>query len=305
MRYLIIGGSGHLSGAVARAALAQGHEVWTVTRGQRPLPEGVTGLTVDRHDADAFQAAISGADTVWDLVVDCICYEPADMAQDLSLFPEKAKQFVFVSTDFVFDSACRKFPQPEDGATLAAEGPSASSYGQKKRICELQLMNADAADMKWTIVRPCHIYGPTSELGCLPLHARDSDLITRLRAGEPLRLVGGGHFLQQPILARDLGDLIVSVAGNERAFNQIFNTAGPDIIESWRYYQIIADVLGVGLTVEEVPVKRSLAEQPQIAPFLCHRIYDLAKLRASGLRVPATGIEQGLREHVDALLAAR
>ena len=303
MKTLIVGGSGHVSGAVARAALAAGHGVWTVTRGRRALPEGVVALTADRHDADAFASVIAGADTVWDLVVDCIAYEPADMAQDIALFRERAHQFVFVSTDFVFDPARRRFPQPVDAATLATDGPGSLSYGHKKRVCELELIRGDTGAMKWTIVRPCHIYGMPSELGCLPMHARDADLIAKLRAGEPLRLVGGGHFLQQPILARDLAELIVSVAGNGQAVGRVFNTAGPDIIESWFYYRIIADVLGVELTVDEAPVKAFLADHPENAPFVCHRIYDLAELGAAGLKVPATPIAQGLREHVEGLLA--
>ena len=44
-------------------------------------------------------------------------------------------------------------------------------------------------------------------------------------------------------------------------------------------------------------------QRPETAPFLCHRIYDLGALRASGAREPSTPIEQGLREHVESLLA--
>lgn len=44
MKILTLGGSGFVSGTLARLALAQGHQVWTVTRGQRPLPAGVKGL---------------------------------------------------------------------------------------------------------------------------------------------------------------------------------------------------------------------------------------------------------------------
>ena len=35
MKLLIIGGSGLISGHIARMALQAGHEVWAVTRGQR------------------------------------------------------------------------------------------------------------------------------------------------------------------------------------------------------------------------------------------------------------------------------
>lgn len=116
-----------------------------------------------------------------------------------------------------------------------------------------------------------------------------------------MRLVGGGHYLQQPILARDLADLLLGFAGRSDLHQRIFQAAGPDIVESVTYYQIIADLLGVDLTVEEVPVDAFLADNPQAAPFLCHRIYDLTRLRDAELPVPATPLRDGLTEHVKSL----
>lgn len=301
MNILIIGGSGHVSGAVARAALAGGHDVWAVTRGQRPLPAGVHALTADRKDDAAMTAAVTGAGTTWDLVVDCICYDLPAIRQDIVLFRDRAAQFVLISTDFVYDPTHRRFPQSEE----ASYYEETLDYGHSKRACELALIEGDTAGMAWTVVRPCHIYGPTSELGCLPMHGRDPELIAKLRAGQPLELVGGGYFLQQPILADDLAATVVSVAGNRNAHRQIFNTAGPDIIESREYYRIVAEVLGVGLSITEVPVDQTFAAHPELAPFLTHRIYDLQKLKDAGLRVPATPIADGLRLHVEGLLARR
>ncbi len=299
MNILIIGGSGHVSGAVARAAVTAGHAVWAITRGQRPLYDGVQPLTADRHDDAAMAAAVASTGTHWDLVVDCICFDLPALQQDIRLFRDRAAQFVFISTDFVFDPAHRRYPQSE----TAEQWESVLEYGRNKRRCEQALLDGDTGSMAWTVLRPCHIYGPTSELGCLPLHGRDPELIATLRAGTPLRLVGGGHFLQQPILADDLAHTILSVAGNRNADREIFNTAGPDIVESREYYRLIAEVLGVELTVEEVPVQTTLAKCPDLMPFLCHRIYDLRKLAAAGLHVPATPLAAGLRLHVEGLLA--
>lgn len=303
MNILVIGGSGHVSGSVVRAALAKGCQVWTVTRGTRPMLRGVKSIIADRHDREAMNAVMHRHNTVWDLVVDCICYEPADMIQDIELFRNRARQFVFISTDFVYDPAFRRFPQPEETEHYAVGGTAGSlDYGHKKRLCELELASGGTGNMAWTVLRPCHIYGPTSQLGCLPMHGRDPELIKKLRACNPLKLVGGGYFLQQPLFVDDLADTILSIAGNGNAAGQIFNIAGPDIVESRQYYQIIADILDVKLTVEEIPVKRFLEESPESGPFICHRIYDLAKLRASGLQVPTTSIKHGLRLHVEGLL---
>lgn len=294
---LIVGGSGFLSGTLARAAVAHGHKVWTITRGRRPLPDGVTSLIADRHDRGKFEEIVAGAGIRWDLVVDCIGFVPADVQQDIAVFRDRARQLVFVSTDFVYDPQRRRLPQGEQDADYVSQG-----YGANKRLCELELSGGDTGDMAWTVVRPTHIYGPGSELGCLPLHSRDPQLIARLKAGQFLRLVAGGHFLQQPILARDLAELILSLGGNPSTFGQIFNASGPDIIESLDYYRIIAEILGVDLKVEEIPVRQHLTVQPQAVPFLCHRFYDLSELVASGAAVPSTPIEQGLREHVESLL---
>ncbi|HVF09542.1 MAG TPA: NAD-dependent epimerase/dehydratase family protein [Abditibacteriaceae bacterium] len=301
MRIIIIGGSGFLSGTLARTAVQDGHQVSVITRGQRPVPDGVSGITADRRDAATFAAAITSTQrdqgVPWDLVIDCIGYEAEDARQDIAVFRNLAHHFVFVSTDFVYDPARRQFPQSEGNEHFLTD----DSYGAKKRRCELEFINDDTGDMAWSIIRPCHIYGPGSQLGCLPAHSRDPDLIRRLRAGEVLQLVGGGHFLQQPILASDLAAMILSCAGKPQTRGQLYQAAGPNIIESREYYRLIAALLGVEPHIEELPVAAYLKEHPEHKPFLCHRIYDLSKLHAHGLAVPGTPVEEGLRQHVASL----
>ena len=72
-----------------------------------------------------------------------------------------------------------------------------------------------------------------------------------------------------------------------------------DVVESVTYYRILADILGVSLHIEEVPVAEYLADNPGAAPFLCHRIYDLAALREAGLPSPATPLAVGVAEQVE------
>ncbi len=299
MNILLIGGSGFVSGTLADVALNAGHSVWAVTRGQRALAEGVRPIKADRRERAAFADAIVATDQSWDLVVDCIGYEVADAEQDVAVFRERARQLVFISTDFVYDPGHRVFPQAEETDYYLSDG-----YGGKKRACERALQQSDTGDMAWTVVRPCHIYGPGSLLGCLPLHGRDPELIEKLRRGETLTLIGGGHFLQQPIYAADLARTILSCAGNGNSHGQIYVTAGPDIVESKKFYQIIGEILGVAIKFEELPVQQFLAEQPDRASFCCHRIYDMSKLRAHGLYVPATPLVEGLRTHVESMISA-
>ncbi|MHB0877055.1 MAG: NAD-dependent epimerase/dehydratase family protein [Anaerolineae bacterium] len=299
-RVLVIGGSGFVSGTVARTAVAQSNRVTVVTRGQRGLPDGVTGIVADRQDREGFAKAVAAAGGTWDYVLDCIGFKADDARQDVEVFRGRTPRLLFISTDFVYDPAYRKFPQPEEENHFLTD----DSYGANKRRCEEVLLGSDLGDMRYTIIRPCHIYGPGSQLGCLPRHGRDRQLIARLRAGEALELVGAGYFLQQPIFVRDLAEFVLSARTNANSFNQIYNMYGPDIIESRYYYKVVADYLGVPLKITELPVDRYREEHPEELSFFTHRIASLDKMRAHGLRVPATPIEQGLREQTEALLSA-
>lgn len=91
--------------------------------------------------------------------------------------------------------------------------------------------------MKWTILRPCHIYGPGSLLGCVPHQSRNPQLLDVMRAGQPLNLLGGGYHLQQPIFAPDLAQTILSCYGNPNTPKQIYMTVGPDLIEAAGFLQ--------------------------------------------------------------------
>ena len=281
-------------------ALIAGHDVSVVTRGIRTLLSGIDSLVADRMDREQFARVIENSRLEWDMVVDCIGYVPEDAHQDMKVFRNRARQLVFISTDFVFDPAHRKFPQPVESDFYAVSG-----YGGNKRLCEMELACGNLGDTQFTVFRPCHIYGPGSEIGCLPNHARDPELVSKLKNATPVSLVGGGHFLQQPIYAEDLANLVLSAAGNKSAYGRIFNAAGPDIIESRTYYKIIADVLGVEVVFKELPVDECLSANPELAPFLTHRIYDMRDLLESGLRVPSTSIQDGLLKHTESILVGR
>ena len=182
-----------------------------------------------------------------------------------------------------------------------------ADYGRGKREAECVLLGDEGAStgLAVTVLRPCHIYGPGSELGCLPRHGRDVDLIARLRRGEALRLVGGGHFLQQPVFAPDLAGMALSCQGNSDAAGRLFHAAGPDIVTSREYYRIVADHLGVELCVKEESIAAYLEEEPGHLCFCRHRVYRREEGAQAGLRMPDTSLVAGLGAQVDFLVRKR
>ena len=135
---LVIGGSGHVSGAVSRAAVAAGYKVYTLTRGTRPAVADVVELHADRHDAEAMQkVAQSIANEKFDAVIDCICYNADDMKQDLELFAPLTDNLLFVSTDWVYEPTLRRFPQPvENSPYITSDNNGFEPYAWGKLMAE-------------------------------------------------------------------------------------------------------------------------------------------------------------------------
>ncbi len=301
MKLLILGGSGFVSGRLAQIAIAQGHEVWCVTRGNRPIPEDVHALTCDAHDPAALRAALASAQLQWDAALDCICRDAASASVDLSVLPAFTNRLLVISTDSVYHPAYKRVPQDETGVYLHDGG-----YGSSKRQMEEVFLDAAAhseSPFAWTIFRPGHIFGAGSQVGCFPEHSRQPDLIARMKRGEPLRLVGGGKFLIHPIYVDDLCRILLESIPVSTAFNEIFCIGGPDIVSNAAYYILLGEILNVPVTIEEIPLAGYLEAHPQFSGHLCHRAYSLEKLRRTGIALPGTPLRAGLQKQVEWLLS--
>ncbi len=69
-------------------------------------------------------------------------------------------------------------------------------------------------------------------------------------------------------------------------------------MENRRYYEILGEYLGRQIQFKEVPFLGYLEEHPEYAGHLCHRIYDLSKLKKNGVRLQDTSLEEGLGIHL-------
>lgn len=296
---LIIGGSGGLSGRLAVLAQEQ-YDVWTLTRGKRALPEGITPITADRENADSFQTAVLEQNTRWDVVFDCICMNEQHAKQDLQVLSKVTDRLVVISTDSVYDPAQKRTPQNEQGIFIEEQGaPSDCSYAGNKRKMEHVFLNyfKEATDvLRITLFRPGHIYGPGFLLGCFPEHSRQVNLVQLIQNNKPLRLVGGGIYLTQPIFVDDLANTMLNCVDKEKTYNEIFCIGGPEAVENKRYYEIIGELLGTAVTVAEVPLTGYVKAHPDFAGHLCHRIYDLSKLKEAGVPLPAITLREGIKK---------
>jgi len=139
---LVLGGTAWLSGAVARAAVAQGHAVTCLARGESGAsPAGADLVRGDRATAGVYDA-VAGRD--WDLVLD-VSRQPLHVGTAAEALAAHARHWVFVSTMSVYaddttpgQDESAPVHEPWSGTGLAAT----EDYGPAKVACERALLDA-------------------------------------------------------------------------------------------------------------------------------------------------------------------
>ena len=145
-RILVLGGTAWLGGEVARQALAAGHEVTCLARGESgSVPAGATSVRADRTEPDAYREV---ADTSWDLVVD-VSRQPGHVRTAVAALADRAEHWVLVSTGSVYADHATAGAGP-DAALLPAlddDLASAEDYGPGKVACEQLSREARGDDL--------------------------------------------------------------------------------------------------------------------------------------------------------------
>ncbi|MBZ0290509.1 MAG: SDR family oxidoreductase, partial [Anaerolineae bacterium] len=258
MRVLFIGGTGFISTAVSRLALAQGFELYHLNRGTRQaaLP-GVQNLIADVHQPEQAQAALQGLH--FDVVVDWIAYTPEDIERDLLLFRGKVKQFIFISS-------ASAYQKPPTYPIITESTPLHNpywDYSRNKIACEERLLRAYREEaFPATIVRPSLTYDSNFPIaiggwGCYTL-------ADRLKTGKPIIVHGDGSSLWVVTHAEDFGRGFLGLVGNEQALGHAFHITSDEVLTWEQIYRTIADALGVEAHIVHIPSDFIAKVAPQL-----------------------------------------
>jgi len=151
---LILGGTGWLSGRIARGWRDAGAAVTCLARGGRSAPEGAALVVADR---DAPEAYAEVADRDWDEIVD-VSSNPGHVAAAVDALAGRAAHWTYVSSVSAYARADLE-AQDESGELLTPAAPGEESdYGRDKVTAENTVRGAlgDRA----AVVRPGLIVGP-------------------------------------------------------------------------------------------------------------------------------------------------
>jgi len=247
MKVLFIGGTGIISTAVSRLAVARGIDLWLLNRGRRGVTiEGARAVVADVGDAESVAAAL-GSER-FDAVVDWTAYVPQDVERDLALFGPRTKQYVFISSASAYEKPPRS---PFITESTPLKNPF-WEYSRNKIACEDRLVRAYRdQDFPVTIVRPSLTYDTVLPIaiggwGC-------ATLLDRLKSGRPIIVHGDGTSLWTVTHADDFAKGFVPLLGSPAAIGQCFHITSDEVLTWNQIYATIADAVGVSAEVVHVP----------------------------------------------------
>ncbi len=245
MRVLFIGGTGVISSGVSPLALDQGIDLYLLNRGQsvRSLPEGVTHLQADIHNADEVEAVLGGID--FDAVVNWIAYEPADITRDVARFRNRTEQYVFISSASVYKVPPGTLPLTESAPLVNVH----LRYSQRKIACEEVLMRAfREEDFPVTIVRPSHTYDRTQ----IPVVGGYTAL-DRMRRGKEVLIPGDGTSLWTLTHHTDFARGFVGLLGHPQALGEAVHITSDEVFTWNEIYAMVAQAFGLEARFLHVP----------------------------------------------------
>ena len=294
MRVLFIGGTGTISSACSRLALARGIELYLFNRGKsaRPIPEGAHVLHGDVRDRRSVENLLG--DTTFDVVVNWVNYTPEHVEADVEFFRGRTGQYVFISSASAYQKPIAGLPITE---STPLDNPY-WAYSRAKIACEERLVRAYREEkFPITIVRPSHTYDRTR----LPVHGRYT-VIDRMRKGKKVIVHGDGTSLWVLTHHEDLAKGFVGLLGNHRAIGEPFHITSDEVLSWNQIYTILAHAAGVEPHLVHVPSECIAAFDPEWGAGLlgdkAHSvIFDNSKIKRMVPDFAATiPFSQGARE---------
>ena len=281
---LFIGGSGIISHASVARAVALGHNVTLLNRGQsslRPMPD-VETLAADVFDDAAVDGALGGRE--FDVVAQFRAFTPDHVARDIARFSGRTGQYVFISSASAYQKPVNRLPITESTPLVNPFW----QYSRDKIACE-DLLVAAVRDQAFpaTIVRPSHTYDAT----LIPTMGGWTD-VARMRAGKSVIVHGDGTTQWTLTHTRDFAVGFVGLLGHPLAVGDIFQITGTHAPTWDHIYRWLAAAAGVRepdlVHVASETIARVLPEEgPPLLGDKAHNVtFDCAKV---GALVPEFG----------------
>lgn len=224
MDVLILGGTQWLGRTLAAEALARGHHVTCLARGEAgAVPSGVEFVRADRSQPGAYDEV---ADREWHAVID-VTRQPGFARRAAEALAQRAAHWTFVSSGNVY--AAQNEPGADESAALMppldGDESTPDTYGEAKSAIELAYR--EALGERLLVIRPGLIAGPGDASG------RSGYWVARAARDDEPMLVP--DILDAPVQAIHIDDLVrFTLDAIERPLTGAFNAVGDRVsFEDW------------------------------------------------------------------------
>jgi nucleoside-diphosphate-sugar epimerase len=255
LRTLVIGGTGHIGSYLVPRLVALGHEVVSMSRGERvPYVENaawrqVERLSVDRESEErggTFAKAVLA--TKPDAVVDLICFTPESARTMVESLRGVVRHYLFCGTIWVHGHTVVS-PTTEE----APRRPF-GEYGIRKAEIERLLLDVSRREgFPATVLHPGHIVGP----GWIPLNPAGNfniEVYSRLARGERLSIPNLGMETVHHVHADDVALAFEGALANwSSAVGESFHVVSPAAVTLRGYAEAVAAWFGTEANIEFLP----------------------------------------------------
>ncbi len=245
MKILFIGGTGNISTASTRLAIAKGFDVYHLNRGTTKVD--FTGFKTIIGDINKPEQLQELKNHSWDVVVNWIAFTPEDVERDIALFKGKTKQYIFISS-----ASC--YQTPLSYPVITESTPLYNNlwdYSQQKIQCEDRLMKAYREEgFPITIVRPSLTYDTVIPIAIGGF--KEFTTPQRMLNGEEIIIHGDGTSLWTVTHADDFAKGFVGLIGLTIAIGHAFHITSDEVLTWNMIYKILADSLGVEAKVVHI-----------------------------------------------------
>ena len=308
MKILLIGGTGTISGAIAKLLAQRGDDLTLLNRGNRAedVPAGAKVICCDINNEALVEEKLAGE--CFDAVCQFIGYKPEHVQRDYRLFAGKTKQYIFISSTAAYQKPVVNYRMTEETAFCNPYW----DYAREKAACEEFLMQKYREEgFPVTIVRPSHTYGERS----VPLAVRGKkgswQILKRMMEGKKVIIHGDGTNLWTLTHNSDFAKGFVGLIGNPVALGEAFHITSDESVTWNQVYQIVADRLNVPLHAYHVSTDFLSAVNPPhdywgslMGDKANSVVFDNTKLKKAVPGFHATvSVAEGIANTVDYVLA--
>lgn len=237
MKVLFIGGTGNISSASSRLAVAKGIDLYHLNRGINKVRiDGIKTILGDITKPDSLSELEKHS---WDVVVNWIAFTPEDIERDIRLFNGKTKQYIFISSASCYQTPLRH-PIITESTPLCND---LWDYSNQKIKCEDRLTKAYREEgFPITIVRPSLTYDTVIPIAIGGFN--EYTTADRILNGKEIIIHGDGTSLWTVTHSDDFAKGFTGLLALPTAIGHAFHITSDEILSWNMIYEILADSLG-------------------------------------------------------------